>query len=414
MSEVIKPITKEQKKGFEDVSPVLLLWGQGGSGKTQVGAAKAVIVGCMYSNNIVFLIRRQKVDLRATLWKRFTELLPPNLIVSKNENEMIYKLTNKTEYWGLGLDSVKDVNKVASAECGMAIVEEATEIKKDYFDQKIKRAVRLPRVPFHQTLLLCNPASPSHWIYDKFFMNKIKGYTEIFCKTLPPPYLPKSYYEWLKNLTGVFAQRYREGKWVGMEGLVYPFNPQKHIIKRFDIPKEWTRVLGIDFGFALTHPFVCQWWAVSPEEKWYRYREIFMSQRTVKNHTKDIKKFCEDDGIQPIAICDHDAEDRATLEENGIMTQPAIKDRLAGQQTVYDKFEHNEIFFLEDSLVEIDVDRQMKELPTMTEQEFGTYIWGNKQKEDMIKTKDDGMDTTRYAIHTYSIDKTGMPSARFI
>jgi phage terminase large subunit len=406
----IKPLNAEQKQAYEDISPNLLLWGQGGSGKTQIGASKPIIIGAKYSNNRIFLIRRKKVDLRATLWKRFTELFPPEYITNKDENQMIYKINNGTEYWGLGLDSVSDVNKLASTECGMAIVEEATEIEEKNFDEKIKRAVRLPTVPFHQTILLCNPNAPSHWIYNKFFMNKLPGYTEIFCKTLPSPYLPKSYYDWLNRLTGVFAQRYREGKWVGFEGLVYLFDPRMNIIPRFEIPSEWTRIISIDFGFAVTHPFVCQWWAISPENYWFRYREIYMSQRTVKKHSDDIKKYCEIDGIVPEAICDHDAEDRATLEENGIRVIPAIKDRLAGQQTVFDKFEHNQIFFLEDSLVEPDIDRQMQKLPIMTEQEFGTYMWANKGREDMIKNKDDGMDCMRYAIHTHY--KNGMNGMR--
>lgn len=401
MGLIIKPVTAEQKLALEDVSPDLLIWGQGGSGKTHTGACKGIIAAAKYPNNIVFYIRRKKVDLRTTLWKKFTELFPREYIVNQNENSMIYNLRNGTEIWGLGLDSITDVNKLASTECGTAIIEEATEIEEKYFDEKIKRAVRLPRVPFHQTILLCNPSAPSHWIYNKFFMNKQEGYKEIFCKTLPPPYLPQSFYNWLNNLTGVFAQRYREGKWVGFEGLVYPFDPQRHIIPRFEIPKEWTKILAIDFGFAVTHPFVCQWWAISPEEKWYRYREIYMSQRTVKTHSAEIKKFCEIDKIPPQAICDHDAEDRATLEENGIMVTPANKDRLAGQQTVFDKFEHGQIFFLEDSLVEPDVDRQIQKLPTMTEQEFGTYIWASKGKEDMIKNKDDGMDAMRYSMHTF-------------
>jgi len=412
-----KPIIAEQRQILEDSSPTLLVWGQGGSGKTDVGAAKAIVVGSMHPNNIIFLIRRKKVDLRATLWKRFKEKMPDDFIEHRNENEMIYTAKNGTEYWGLGLDSALDVNKIASTECGMAIVEEATELDEEYFDEKLKRSVRLPRVPFHQTLLMCNPASPSHWIYKKWFIEKSKGYKGIFCKTLPQyddkgnktHYLPDSFYDWMNGLTGVFGQRYREGKWVGLEGLAYPFDPLHHVIKRFKIPPEWERVFAIDFGFAINHPFVAQWWAISPEGKWYMYREIYMSQRTVKKHSLDIIKYCNADGIKPQAYCDHDAEDRATLEENNIIAIPAEKDRLAGQQSVQELFDANKIFFLEDSLVEPDIDRQIRKLPTMTVQEFGTYIWLTKGKEDMIKQKDDGMDTMRYAIHTYKAQRRMAP-----
>ena len=87
------------------------------------------------------------------------------------------------------------------------------------------------------------------------------------------------------------------------------------------------------------------------------------------------------------------------------MTVFAEKDRLAGQQVVYDKFENNQIFFMEDSLVELDQRLQMENRPTKTEDEFGSYVWANlKTKEDMVKTKDDGMDDMRYAIYTSSKD----------
>lgn len=409
----INPISKEEKEAIEDTTPNLLLWGQGGSGKTQVGAEKGILLGSMYPNNRIFFIRRKKVDLRTTLWKRFIEILDPKAIKRKDDNLMFVKSINNTEYWGFGLDNITDVNKLASAECGVAIVEEAKEIPLDYFDEKIKRAVRYPKVPFHQTILLCNPDSPAHWIYQKWFIQKPKGYKEIFFKTLPPPYLPQSYYDWLDGLTGIFAKRYRDGEWIAMEGLVYPFDPRHHIIEPFIIPKDWKRVIAIDFGFD--HPFVCGWFAISPDDKWYLYRQIYMSNRLVEKHAEEIKKFCEDDEIKEIvAICDHDAEGRATLQDRGINTIPANKSRLDGQQTVYKLFEQDRIFFFNNSLVEIDLVRQMKKLPTCIEQEFGTYIWATKGKEDMVKQKDDGMDMIRYGVHTYLTGGMDKDIIRFI
>ena len=392
----IKPITAEQKIVLENMSPDLLFWGQGGSGKTHTGADKAILIGSMYKNNRVFLIRKKKVDLRTTLWDKFNKRIPDDLIVQRDENRMYYRIKNGTEFFGLGLDTMLDVNKLASTECGFQVVEEMLELKEKNYNEKLKRACRLPNVPFHQTLGLCNPGAPSHWIHKKWFLEKGKGFKEVFAKTLPPPFLPQSYYDWLDSLTGVFRQRYKEGLWVAFEGIVYPFDPRKHIIPRFEIPQDWRKVLAVDFGFS--HPFVAQWWAVSSDEKWYMYREIYMTRRIVKEHAKEIKKYCEIDEMDAEAVCDHDAEDRATLEDAGIGTSAAKKERLAGQQIVYEKFAHDKIFFFEDALVEKDQSQELQNLPTRTVDEFGTYIWKDKGKEDMIKQKDDGMDTMRYAM----------------
>jgi phage terminase large subunit len=243
-------------------------------------------------------------------------------------------------------------------------------------------------------MLICNPSSPGHFLYQRFVVKKLENYKRIKSCILPD--VPPNYQEILNQLTGVFKLRYVDGEWASFEGLVYPFDPDKHLIDPFEIPKDWKRVIAIDFGFD--HPFVCQWWAVSPSDVWFLYREIYYSKRTVKTHSAQIKEFCVKDDIQPFAFCDHDAEDRATLEENGIYTNAAKKDRQLGQQLVYELFETNRIFFFRDCTVERDMRLVMEKKPASTIEEFPTYIWTNKAKEDMIKVKDDGMDTNRYAV----------------
>lgn len=394
-----QPKTQAQKEAMEDSSLNLLFWGPWGSGRTHLGAAKACAAGAKYPNNCIALVRKKRVDLKPTLWKWFVEkALPPEAVVEKNDTELYRKTLNGSEFYGVGLDSTEDVNKLASREYGFIVVEEARETDERDFDEKIIRCLRLPSVPFHQVLFLTNADSPSHYLYKRFFMEKRSGYQEIKGEILPD--LPKSYLQRLSQLRGIYRERYVEGKWTSFEGLVYPFDPAKHIIPGFKIPKEGRKILAIDFGFD--HPFVCQWWYIDPGDKWYRYREIYMSQRTVKTHSWEIKKFCQIDGMEPEAICDHDAEDSATLRENGIKTIPAKRDRLAGQQVVYDKFMNDQIFFFEDSLVETDQRLQMSGLPTRTEEEFPSYVWANlKTKEDMVKQKDHGMDPMRYAIYSF-------------
>jgi len=400
-----EPVTKEQEKALTSGAHELLLWGPGGSGKTHLGTVKAIYYAITQPGNRVFLIRRKKVDLRATLWKKFTDIIPSNLVLKKDDNSMIYHIstgpdTAHSEIWGLGLDSTQDVNKLASTESGFIVLEEATEIDWAHYEEKVLRSNRLPNVDFHQVLVLCNPAAPTHWIYQRFLLQK-KAHN-IFMPTMPraTSLLPKWWYdEYLANLSGIFGARYRDGKWVAIEGLVYPFDPAKHVIKPFPIPKDGKLVAAIDFGFS--HPFSCQWWYVSPGDVWYLYRQIYHTQRRVEEHARDIVRYCKQDGATlPQIICDHDAENIADLKHAGLHTILAQKARLAGQQAVYKLFEQDRIFFFENSLVEKDQLQQLKKFPTCVEEEFGLYTWATKGKEDMIKEFDDGMDTMRYAVFT--------------
>jgi len=392
---LFKALTEPQARAFEDISPMLLHDGGWFSGKTHVVAAKGMLLGLLYPNNCIGFVRRKRVDLEATLWKWFIDkVLPPELVIAHNDQKLFRKIKNGTEFFGAGLDSSEEVNKLASREYGFIGVEEATEIAEDDFDEKLLRCMRLPNVPFRQLMLICNPSSPGHFLYQRFVVKKLENYKRIKSCILPD--VPPNYQEILNQLTGVFKLRYVDGEWASFEGLVYPFDPDKHLIDPFEIPKDWKRVIAIDFGFD--HPFVCQWWAVSPSDVWFLYREIYYSKRTVKTHSAQIKEFCVKDDIQPFAFCDHDAEDRATLEENGIYTNAAKKDRQLGQQLVYELFETNRIFFFRDCTVERDMRLVMEKKPASTIEEFPTYIWTNKAKEDMIKVKDDGMDTNRYAV----------------
>jgi PBSX family phage terminase large subunit len=425
----IAPESREQHQAMLDKSLSLLFDGPWGSGKTHLGAAKALAVGWDIPNNCIALVRRKRVDLKPTLWKWFIDkILPPEMVVQHNDTELYRRIINGTEFYGVGLDSALDVNKLASREYGLIIVEEAREISEDDFDGKILRNLRLPNVPFHQALLLTNPDSPAHWIYKRFYLKRQDGYNAIKGRTLRH-LLPESYMQRLDQLTGIFRKRYRDGEWVAAEGMVYPFDPMKHIVKSFPIPYDWQRVIAVDFGFD--HPFVCQWYGVSPSDVWYMYREIYYSNRTVRNHAKDITAYMQRDiedalrdveldlqegridkrryedkraeieyNMRPSIICDHDAEDIATLNENGLRTRPAEKDRLAGQQAVYTKFENEQLYLFEDALVEVDQRLLMEGKPTRTADEYGTYVWMSKGKEDMVKVKDDGMDTQRYAIYT--------------
>jgi hypothetical protein len=345
MSEyVFIPKNEPQRAAFDDKSPNLLFDGPWGSGKTHVGAAKGFFLGCLYRNNCIAFVRKKRVDLKATLWKWFIDkILEPSLVIAHNDTDLYRKIRNGTEFWGVGLDSDADVNKLASREYGFIVVEEARETDEQDFEEKLGRCLRLTNVPFHQLMMITNPDMPGHYLHQKFITNLQPGYNRIQGEMLPD--LPATYYERVNQLTGIYRLRYKDGLWAAFEGLVYPFDPGKHIIDRFDIPKDWRRIIAVDFGFD--HPFVCQWWAISPDDRWFMYREIYHTHRTVNSHAPDILKYCKQDGIEPSVICDHDAEDAATLREHKIKTKNAKKDRLAGQQVVYDKIDADQVFFSE-------------------------------------------------------------------
>jgi hypothetical protein len=92
----------------------------------------------------------------------------------------------------------------------------------------------------------------------------------------------------LDALTGVRKERCAGARqWAAAEGIIYEgWRPEVHLSDRKQLPYEWTRVWGVDFGY--TNPFVWQQWAIDPDGRLWLEREIYRTQRIVEDHAKEI------------------------------------------------------------------------------------------------------------------------------
>lgn len=397
---VIEPKSPSQLEALSDFSDNLMYCGPWGNGKTFILAAKALLMARMVPNNRIALIRRKRKHLEETTWKVLVdEILPRSWISYMNKSNLFIRLYNGSEINGYGLDTGLDINNLASHQYGWIGVEEAREIRENQYDEQIGRSLRWPHIPerFLQIMSVTNPDNPGHFLNVRFNTERWKNYKAISGKILSK-LLPKAYIERVNQLRGVFRKRYKDGLWVGAEGMVYPFDPAVHVVKRFVIPKEWEKVVGIDWG--TDNPFVCQWWAIRPEDgAWFLYREIYMTLRTVNYYAPKIVAFNRADGINQRIICDHDKGNNLILGEHKLKTQNAVKDRLNGQGTVEELFDAEKVFLFDDALVERD-DRLVElRKPWCTAQEFPGYVWLDG-KDDMSHEDDHGMDDLRYCAHT--------------
>ncbi|HEX8298803.1 MAG TPA: hypothetical protein VF594_06540, partial [Rubricoccaceae bacterium] len=227
----------------------------------------------------------------------------------------------------------------------------------------------------------------------------------------------RTYIGKLDRLTGARKERLRYGRWAGAEGMVYEsWTESVHLVGRFEPPKEWRRMRAIDFGY--TNPFVCQWWAQDPDGRLFLYREIYRTKRLVRDHAADILRLSVHADGTPEAIeftvTDHDAEDRATLEDAGIDTVAADKRVSVGIEAVNARlaFEDGEgnrlgdgprLFIMRDALVERDTELEDAGRPCSTAEEIPGYVYpqdsaGKAVKEAPVKVDDHGCDTARYLV----------------
>lgn len=309
----------------------------------------------------------------------------------------------------LVLGGMDNPGKTLSSEYDFIYVNQAEELTADEW-QALTRACtgRAGNTPFAQLMGDVNPDVPGHHLKhrERLIMHESRheDNPDIYDQeTGLITEQGKKRIAALDAMTGVRYKRGRLGLWVGREGQVYEFDPAIHLIDRFEIPEQWERYRVVDFGF--TNPFVCQWWAKDHDGRLYMYREIYMSQRTVKVHSGDIKK--HDDKISE-TVADHDAEDRATMAENGLHTNTADKRVSVGIEKVQERLKVQpdgkpRIFIMRDSIVEIDEEMKTNNRPYRTEDEFAGYVWPKKKEaraadEKPVKSDDHGMDAMRYMV----------------
>lgn len=123
-----------------------------------------------------------------------------------------------------------------------------------------------------------------------------------------------------------------KGHFASFLGAVYKtFTRLTHVCAPFEIPADWPRYRGIDWGF--NNPFACLWMALSPDRIWYIYAEHYSAQQTLAYHAERIKKISGKDRYR-VTWADHEAQERHEFKTLGIKTMPAKKDIHLGIEAV--------------------------------------------------------------------------------
>ncbi|WP_084965268.1 phage terminase large subunit [Thermoactinospora rubra] len=326
-----------------------------------------------------------------------------------------YRYANGSTILVGGLDRPE---KFLSSEFDRISIDEATEISETALETLISR-LRGTAPTYKQIVAACNPAHPTHFLkqradrgamvmlYSRHADNPAYVNADGTLTDAGRDYMAK-----LDALTGVRRLRLRDGIWAAAEGVIYEnFTPDVHIVDPFPVPEDWSRWWSVDFGF--TNPFCWQDYREDPDGRLYLVREIYRTRRLVEDHAKDILRLVAPGGrwLEPrprAVVCDHDAEDRATLERHlGISTTAAKKTVSDGIQAVQSRLKvqpdgRPRLFIVRGALAERDADLVEAKLPTCTEEEFPGYVWaikpGGALKEEPLKENDHGMDALRYAV----------------
>jgi phage terminase large subunit len=404
---------------WKNKDPEILIEGPAGTGKSRGALEKAHLIAMKYPGCRILLVRKTRESLSETVLVTYEEKVVqadfPALYGPQRNFRQSYKYPNGSIIVVGGLDKS---TRIMSSDYDIIILFEGTEASEEDFENLTTR-LRNGMVPYQQIIVDCNPTYPSHWLNKRASRREVMTRLRSRHQDNPilynvdgtPTAFGANYIARLSRLTGARKSRLLKGLWAAAEGSVYPdFSEDIHsgtpLIKyRADVPASWRRIRVIDFGFI--NPFVCQWWAIDEDKRMYLYREIYFSRRLVADHAETIQLLSAGEEIEA-TICDHDAEDRATLERAGIPTQPAFKAIEPGIEAVRGRLLVQEdgrprIFFLPDALHETDPELVAESLPTKTTAEFDGYSYPQKKEgktpKEVPEDRDNhGMDTMRYGV----------------
>lgn len=431
-------------------APEILLCGAAGTGKSYAALYKLHLMAMLNPGARFLMLRKTHRSLAATGLVTFREHVAASAIKAgickwyggSGEKPAQYIYDNGSSIVVGGLDNA---DKIMSAEYDVIFIQEATDCTRDDIEKCTTR-LRNGVVSFQQLIMDCNPQAPTHHIKKRADDGTTQLLTSVhednprlFDDAGRITEYGAAYMSRLDALQGVRYLRLRKGQWAAAEGIIYEgWRPDIHLTDRKRLPREWRRIWTVDFGFK--HPFVWQMWAIDPDGRLWLEKEIHRTKRLVEDHAKDILDVVTQSGNVPgknekwiyprpeAIICDHDAEDRATLEKHLDMgTIPAIKTVSDGIQAMQVRLKVQEdgrprMYVCRDSLVYRDPELHEAGRPTSFAGEIEGYIWkprsvaaenrGEPEPDEPVKFFDDSMDAARYAVAHE--DLQGQPSMRWL
>jgi phage terminase large subunit len=426
-------------EAWERRDPEVLMSGPAGTGKSRALLQKLHTVALKHRGMRGLIVRKTLASLGPSALVTWEQQVIPEFLATRtvtyhggsSREPPHYRYQNGSVIVIGGMDKA---SRHMSTEYDLIYVQEAIELTEDDWEALTTR-LRNGVVPYQQMIADTNPDTPIHWLKQRcdrgqtvLLESRHEDNPTLFDRGGQATPAGEVYIARLDGLTGPRYHRLRRGLWVAAEGVIYEgFDPAIHLVDRFHIPADWPRFWTVDFGY--TNPFVLQWWAQDHDGRLWLYRELYRTRTLVEDHAKVALAQVRDAEGQwrepkPRAvICDHDAEDRATLERHlGIGTVAATKNVSEGLQAVQSRLRpagdgKPRLFLLRDSVVERDAELVEAKKPACTAEEIPGYVWqpaadGKPDKDQPLKMDDHGCDAMRYAVA--ECDLGARPRVRFV
>ncbi len=382
-----------QREAWRDKSPVLLLTGSAGGGKSRL-AAEIIHGFCLHYPGTTALALRKAREFATRsvmpfLWQ--SVIGGPRSGVRLNLSSMTFHYPNGSTLYIGGMkdesqrESIRSIGGAGGLD--VAWMEEASAFTRVDFDELSGR-LRGTAAPRRQLILTTNPGGSRHWIYIDLINNH--GATVHYSKAADNAHNPADYLARLSEMRGVQYQRLVLGKWVQAEGAVYDtFDLSYHVVDRPDAEMQrW--ILAIDEGY--TNPAVILLIGIDSDGRAHVAREYYERGKLQATVVSQAQAWAERYRCAHAAVDQAAAGLIADLRNNGVNAF-GVKGRiLDGIQNVQNAL-----------AAQTDGRPRLTVAPTCynTIAEFESYVWHASAagtRDEPVKENDHAMDALRYGL----------------
>ncbi len=284
----------KQAIALETSATEVLYGGAAGGGKSHLIRVAAVLWCAAIPGLQVYLFRRIRDDLIKNHMegpKGFRAMLAPWVLcgfVKIVDDEI--RFWNGARIYLCHCKDAKDVYKYQGAEMHVLLIDELTHFSEEMY-RFLRNRVRMVGVTvpegwrgrFPRILAGANPGNIGHLFVKRTFVDGADTYeirhmpdeeggmARQFIPALleDNPSMAQDDPGYEGRLAGLGSEQLvramRYGDWDVIEGAFFDcWDPARHVVRPFDVPKHWTRFRSMDWGSA--KPFSVGWWAVVSEQ----------------------------------------------------------------------------------------------------------------------------------------------------
>jgi len=237
----------------------------------------------------------------------------------------------------------------------------------------------------------CNPEYPQHWFRVEWILGRKRKNALYLHFTMDDnPSLSEKMKNRYKSLySGAFYERFILGKWVGVEGCVYPFMKDNMFA---DVPAERFERYAVSCDYGTVNPASFGLWGLLMGV-WYRIDEYYYDskkegiQRTDEEHYKALQQLTQGKKIEAVVVDPSAASFIQTIRSHGKFTViPAKNNVVDGIRKVSTALKEGRV--------------KICSCCSDSMREFGLYRWSTGGADAPIKENDHAMDDIRYFVTT--------------